>query len=110
MPRWTALFGSLMLVLMLWTGTVVHAAERLECIEVGSETAEYHEGERDGSPLGSKKSMPQHHSSCGGNQVTAPAELPSPRLAPPVNSYHCCDSDEGMFGRGPEHPLRPPIA
>ena len=35
MPRLTAIVSAVLLVLMFWTGTTAHAAERLDCITVG---------------------------------------------------------------------------
>ena len=69
MRRWLSLIGTLMLVLMVWTGTTAHAAEAMGCIEVSAESTGHFDGDRDEVPADSDKAVPHHHGGCHGHHV-----------------------------------------
>lgn len=110
MPRLTAIVSAMLLVLMLWTGTTVHAAERLDCIEVGAETTGHYDGDPDQTPASSDKGVAHHHTSCGGHQLAAPTDISAAALAPVRRTNLFGDPAAGVPGREPENQLRPPIA
>jgi hypothetical protein len=110
MPRLTAIVSAMLLVLMLWTGTTVHAAERLDCIEVGAETTGHYDGDPDQTPASSDKGVAHHHTSCGGHQLAAPTDFSAAALAPVRRTNLFGDPAAGVPGREPENQLRPPIA
>ena len=109
MPRLTAIVSAMLLVLMLWTGTTVHAAERLDCITVGTETTGHYDGDPDQTPV-SSEGVAHHHTSCGGHQLAAPTDIPAAALAPVRRTNLFGDPAAGVPGREPESQLRPPIA
>ena len=109
MPRLTAIVSAMLLVLMLWTGTTVHAAERLDCITVGTETTGHYDGDPDQTPV-SSEGVAHHHTSCGGHQLAAPTDIPAAALAPVRRTNLFGDPAAGVPGREPENQLRPPIA
>jgi hypothetical protein len=103
-------FTAMMLVLVLWTGTAVHAAERLECIEVGSEIAVTHEGHKNQPPASTDKSITHHHTSCGGHSISPPLGVANPQTIIPERPFLDRGPAAGVPGREPENQLRPPIA
>ena len=110
MPRLTAIVSAVLLVLMFWTGTTAHAAERLDCITVGSETTGHHDGDSDQSPASSDKGVAHHHTSCGGHQLAAPTDVLAAALNTVRRPQLFGDPAAGVPGREPENQLRPPIA
>ena len=110
MQRLTAIFGGLMLVLFVWTGSAAHAAQRFDCIPVSSEAPGHFEGDRDEAPAKGEKGVAHHHSGCSGHQYAASAgyDLPS---APHQTSSAAIGWNEGhATSREPDQQLRPPIA
>lgn len=110
MRRLATFFSALMLVLMLWTGTTAHAAERLECTPVGSEVAGHYEGDKDQTPDGSENGIAHHHTGCSGHSLTAPTDLTDLQLVVIERPYLIWDLAAGVPGNGPNNQLRPPIA
>ena len=110
MPRLTAIVSALLLVLMLWTGTTAHAAERLDCITIGAESTGHYDGDPDQTPSSSDKGVAHHHTSCGGHQLAAPGDVPNTTLAPVKSPSLFGDLAAGVPGREPDGRLRPPIA
>lgn len=110
MHRWTALVGSLMLVLMLWTGGLARAAETAACIPATTESAGHYEGDGDQRPSDRDQGAAHHHASCSGHQVAAPAEAVTPGPASPQKTLPDGREAFGLAGRVPDHQLRPPIA
>lgn len=108
--RWTSLLGSLLLVLMLWTGTVAHAAEQLDCNPVAADTVGHYEGDSDQVPVDRDQGVAHHHAGCSGHQLAAPSgdveiDFAGSSLIVPVRSPLA-----GLHGRSPDRQLRPPIA
>ena len=110
MTRWTTLVGTLLLVLMAWTGTSAHAAERSDCIPVTEQNVKHFDGDRDEVPFDFDPGVAHHHAGCSGHQIGAPdhsAEINlSMRSAPLIR----LTVDVSPSGREPEDQLRPPIA
>ena len=109
MPRLTAIVSAVLLVLMFWTGTKAHAVERLDCITVGLETTEHHDGDSDQSPASSDKGVARHHTSCGGHQLATPTDVPAAALNSVRRPQLFGDPAAGVPGHEPENQLRPPI-
>lgn len=108
--RWTALLGSLLLVLMLWTGTVAHAAEQLDCVPVAADTLGHYEGDSDQVPADPDKGVAHHHAGCGGHQIAAPSGGLDIYFADAIPVRPTGSSLAGLHGRSPDRQLRPPIA
>ena len=110
MHRWTSFLGALMLVLMLWTGGVAHAAERFDCIPVSAESADHFDGDQDQVPSSPDQGVAHHHSGCNGHHIAAPAGVASIELGAAGKSIRLAWREAGVPGHGPENHLRPPIA
>ena len=110
MIRWPSLLGTMMLVLMLWTGVAAHAAERFDCIPVTAEVAGHFEGDRDEAPSGPDQGKAHHHSGCSGHQLAAPADQASIEITFAGNAVPASRQQAGVPGHGPSAALRPPIA
>lgn len=110
MLRWTSLLCAMMLVLMVWTGTAAHAAERLDCIPATSETAGHYEGGGDEWPSKGETGTVHHHGGCGGHQLAMPAEGVGHVLAGAQPATPIGWEEFGLAGRVPDDRLRPPIA
>lgn len=104
------LFGALMLVLMVWTGGLAHAAEQIECIPVTSEAAGHFEGDGDQLPSDPDQSVAHHHAGCSGHQVAAASGSPALSFAPSARTAPHAWREAGAPGREPDTHLRPPIA
>ena len=109
MNRWTSILGALLLVLMLWTGSSAHAAERPDCIPATSEAANHYEGDRDQLP-DREQGAAHHHSGCNGHHVAAPANATAAEVALRHEFVPFAWREAGRPGRGPDSQLRPPIA
>ena len=110
MARWKPFLGAMMLVLMLWTAGMAHAAERFDCMPTTSETADHFDGDGDESPSGRDQGVTHHHSGCSGHHVAAPSDAASVPFEPPAVSDPFTWRQMGVPGRGPDAQLRPPIA
>lgn len=110
MRRLASILTALVLVLMLWTGTAVHAAERLECIATNSDAAGHYEGDRKEALGGTEQGTTQHHTSCSGNSLVAPSGMITRQSAETKRSDNLGSHTEGVPGSGPDSHLRPPIA
>ena len=110
MPRWTALLGALMLVLMIWTGSAAHAAEQLDCLPVAAETLGHFDGDSDQVPADPDQGVAHHHAGCSGHQLAGPAS--SNDLHSGLSSLHVPFPSlaADLAGRTPDANLRPPIA
>lgn len=109
MTRWTSILGALMLVLMLWTGGVAHAAEQFDCMPVTAETIGHFEGDQDQMPSSPDQGVAHHHSGCSGHHIAAPASVASLDIGS-GKQVALAWRESGVPGRGPESQLRPPIA
>ncbi|MGQ0589777.1 MAG: hypothetical protein ACT4N8_09640 [Sphingosinicella sp.] len=110
MRRWLTLIGTLMLAVMIWTGTTAHAAEALGCVEVSADSFGHFDGDKDEVPNDSDKAVPHHHGGCHGHHVavTGDGGTASPSPAEAVTRIlgiadRIPDADPGTV-------LRPPIA
>lgn len=110
MARWKSLLGALMLVLMLWTGGMAHAAERFDCMPTTSEAADHFDGDGDEAPSGRDQGVAHHHSGCSGHHVAAPSDAVSNLFEATAVSAQFAWREMGVPGRGPDAQLRPPIA
>lgn len=110
MFRMKALFGALMLVLMLWTGGLAHAAERVVCIPATAEAAGHYEGDDDQLPSDREQGVAHHHTGCSGHQLAAPAEQPAIILNHSSGTVPLARNEAGLHDHDPDGQLRPPIA
>lgn len=110
MHRWTSILGALLLVLMLWTGSSAHAAERFDCIPVTAEAVNHYDGDQDQVPPGPDQGVAHHHSGCSGHHVATPAKMPSIGLALIQDIAPFAWREVGIPGHSPDSELRPPIA
>lgn len=110
MRRLATFFSALMLVLVLWTGTTAHAAERLECVPVEMEVVGHYEWDEDQNPAGTENGIPHHHTGCSGHSLVAPAEIADLQSVIIERPYLIRDLAAGVPSSGPENDLRPPIA
>lgn len=110
MRSWKALIGTLMLVLMVWTGGLAHAAEREMCMPATTEAAGHYEGDRDQRPSDREQGAAHHHSGCSGHQLAAPAQQPAMIAKLLSGPAPLAGSQAGLHGHDPDGRLRPPIA
>lgn len=110
MYRWVSLLGAVMLILMLWTGSAAHAAERFDCMPVTAEAAGHFDGDQDQVPARPDQGAAHHHSGCSGHQLAAPASLSSLVTDFSQKTVPFAWREAGVPGRGPDADLRPPIA
>lgn len=110
MHRLFALVSTLMLVLVLWTGTAAHAAEAMNCGEVVSSTAGHFEGDSDEVPSDSGKATPHHHNACHGHCMAVPSGGDTVTLEDQNGSLVTVTLADLSGGSGPATTLRPPIA
>ena len=110
MKRWNSTLGTLLLVLMLWTGATVHAAERTECPPASIEMVPLADGQRTPAPAQPDSNALHQHLGCSGHHLAAPDTVQpeilamSPRLIPADRQAMWQTGDE------PGLTLRPPIA
>lgn len=110
MRRILPFISSLMLILVLWTGSVAHAAEAMGCAEISSSATGHFDGDSDEVPSDGDKATPHHHSACHGHCVGAPLDTQKasqPRIA---SSSLIAAPTEFHSGNSPGTALRPPIA
>lgn len=110
MRPWKALIGALMLVLMLWTGGLAHAAERAVCIPAAADAAGHYEGDDDQRSSDRQQGFAHHHAGCSGHQFAAPAEQPATVVNPLSVKLPPVRSEASLNGHDPDGQLRPPIA
>ena len=110
MSMWKATFGALMLVLMLWTGGIAHAAEQIQCIPVTAEAAGHFDGDSDQVPSEREKGVAHHHAGCSGHHLAAPGDSSALLIDPSAATMPLPWREAGVPGRGPDNLLRPPIA
>jgi hypothetical protein len=110
MRRFLTLVSALMLVLVLWTGTAVHAAEAMECGAVAESAAGHFEGDGDQVPSDEGKGTPHHHNTCHGHCTAVPSG------AEPVDNQTGAKEPLTLApsrhrgSLGPDTAIRPPIA
>lgn len=110
MRRLAALIGTLMLAVMLWTGTAARAADLAGCIEISAETAGHFEGDDDQVPSDPDKGAPHHHGGCHGHHVAVPNEGDAIPLAVDLSDSIGLRLATKTAGCDPGTTLRPPIA
>lgn len=110
MSRWTNFIGALLLVLVLWTGTSAHAAERFDCIPVTEQSAEHFEGDRDEAPDDPDDAVTHHHTGCNGHCVATPGDPAASGFSIRTAKLASARQTARRAGREPESQLRPPIA
>jgi hypothetical protein len=110
MSRWTNLVGALLLVLMVWTGSSAHAAERFDCIPVTEQNAGHFEGDRDEVPSDPDQGVAHHHTGCSGHHVATPGQFATLGFSIRSAGLTSARQDADHPGREPESQLRPPIA
>ena len=104
------LFGTMMLVLMLWAGGVAHAAERVDCIPATAEGAGHYEGDRDQLPSDREQGAKHHHTGCSGHHLAAPARVAEAPMCYSAEARTFPRNETGPPSRDPDNQLRPPIA
>ncbi len=110
MRRFLNLVGTLMLFVLVFTGTAAHAAEAVGCIEVSSNSAGHFEGDRDQVPADADKGAPHHHGGCSGHHVAVPATFDGAQIASGEEGRPALRAKRGLPGLEPGRALRPPIA
>lgn len=110
MFRWSSLVSALLLVLMVWTGTSAHAAERIDCIPLTEQSAGHFEGDRDEVPSDPDQGVAHHHSGCSGHSIAAPGQYAAIAISFRSTGLVGARRDTERPGRDPEGQLRPPIA
>lgn len=110
MRSWKILISTLMLVLMMWTGGLAHAAERDVCLPQMTEAADHYEGDRDQRPSEREQGAAHHHSGCSGHQLAAPAQQPGMRAVHLSAGLPHAPNQRSLHGHDPDGQLRPPIA
>lgn len=110
MRRWTSILGAMLVVLMLWTGGLAHAAEQARCIPPTAESAAHFEGDGDEAPANGEQGTAHHHTGCGGHQVAAGVDYPRLDLQNATASLRFQGRQAGLHGHDPDGQLRPPIA
>lgn len=110
MRRWVSMIGSMLLVLMLWTGATAHAAETTECSPATLESPIHLDSSKD-SPSDERESRAVHvHFGCGGHCLATRVEE-APDLAGSTAIVAVFGGQAfGLAGDGPALTLRPPIA
>jgi len=109
MRLWTTL-GTLMLVLLLWTGGMAHAAERLDCIPTTAEAAGHYDGDGDEWPADGEQGVAHHHAGCSGHQLGTPAQAAELIISHSADLGPFAWREAGIPARSPDSLLRPPIA
>lgn len=110
MPRWTSLLGAFLLVLMLWTGGVAHAAKRADCGAQSTETRVYAKSDQDQVPPSSDQDAAHHNAGCSAHHVAAPTGVAALAIDSRTQVTLVVWRESGVPGRGPGNQLRPPIA
>lgn len=110
MRRLLPLLSTLLLVLVLWTGTAAHAAEALDCSDVTVGSAGHYEGDGDEVPSDSDTATPHHHSVCHGHCMLMPLDGDSVAFDNENGSGMAAAPYDLSGGSGPDTALRPPIA
>lgn len=110
MRHWPSPLGVVMLVLMLWTGGMAHAAERFTCIPVSAEDTGHFDGDGDQVPSDSQEGVSHHHMGCSGHHVTAPDHAPEITFARSTEPLPLVRHGAGASSLEPDRQLRPPIA
>ena len=99
-----------MLVLMIWTGGLAHAAEQANCLPPTVESAAHFEGDGDEGSAEGVQGVAHHHMSCSGHQLVAPSNRPVLDLQSRSASLPVPRRQAGLHGHDPDGDLRPPIA
>ena len=110
MRGFVSLVGTLMLVVMMWAGTMAHAAEAIQCIEVSAEAVGHFDGDGDQVPGDPEKGVPHHHAGCHGHHVGVAADAAAPKAAPNSRASVGLRCEAMASGCDPGTALRPPIA
>lgn len=110
MPSWKSLLGAIMLVLMLWTGGLAQAAERVDCIPTTAEAAGHYDGDGDQLPSERERGLAHHHSGCSGHQLAASNEQPTTNVHHLSATVPLPKRTDALHGHDPDRQLRPPIA
>ena len=110
MRGWLSLVCALMLAVMLWTGSVAHAAGAIGCVEVSADSVGHFEGDSDQVPADSGKGVPHHHGGCSGHCIGVPANAGTVEPAKAGADAPSLCTNFGLPTREPDRTLRPPIA
>lgn len=110
MRRLLTLVSTLMLVVLVFTGTTSHAAEAFGCVEVSADSAGHFDGDRDQVPADADKGVPHHHGGCSGHHIAVPATAGATQIAAGDETRPGARNRDGLPSREPDRALRPPIA
>lgn len=110
MRSWLTLICTMMIALMIWTGTTAHAAEAMGCIEISTEAAGHFDGDSDQVPADPEKGVPHHHGGCHGHHVGIDAGAVAPKAALAESGALDLRREGLASGCDPGTALRPPIA
>lgn len=109
MLRWTNLIGALMLVLMLWAGGAVHAADdQVQSRTMTAEAAGHFDRGGDESRSDEDQGTGQHDLGCD-HQAAAPHKA-GVAIATRINGPALTLGSVAARSRSPDNHLRPPIA
>ena len=110
MNRWVHLLGALMLVLMMWTAGLAHAADSIDVVPVAAQAVGHFEGDKDEVPSDEHKGVTHHHSACGEHQVAAWGTVPAATAIHFAAMPMVAQPGSLARNREPDAQLRPPIA
>ena len=110
MRRLLSFVGTLMLLVLVFTGTTAHAAEAFGCIEVRADSAGHFDGDRDQVPADADKGVAHHHGGCGGHCVAVPATVDGAQTSSGDEAPPAFRARRGLPSLEPGRALRPPIA
>ena len=110
MRGWLSLVGAVMLAVMLWTGSMAHAAEAFGCVEISADSIGQENGEPDPAPGAPDKAIPHHHGGCHSHHVAVPSDDAADVAVAAGASPIGATAQFMAAGGEPATALRPPIA
>ena len=110
MRGWLSIVGALMLAVMLWTGSMAHAADASGCVDVTADAIDSDGGKRDQTPAIPDNALCHHHGGCHSHHVAIPSDGTSDLSRDPQTRPVGEARDSRVDGGEPGTALRPPIA
>lgn len=110
MRRWASLWGTILLVLMLWAGGLAHAAERVDRSPATAEADGHYEGDGDQTPSDGDQGIAHQHAGCGGHQLAVPTEQTAIIADHSSAALPLARRGAGLHDHDPDGQLRPPMA
>ena len=109
MRGWLSYICALMLAVMLWTGSVAHAANAIGCVDVAASAIDSDGEDREQSPAGPDKARCHHQGGCHSHHVAIPSDGILDLSSAPETSPVGAAPDSRVDGGEPGTALRPPI-